>query len=845
MRFPDKTSIITSLKNPKIWQTALAFVIFAIIAIAFFHPDAADGNSLRQHDMMQGAAIGQEIQQYEQETGVKSWWTNSLFGGMPAYQISPSYPSGSLISWITTVYGAGLPAPSNLLFMMMAGFFILMLAMNVRWEIGILGAIAWGLSSYFVIIIGAGHIWKFVTLAYIPPTIAGVILCYQGKLVRGTAVAAIFAAMQLASNHIQMTYYFLFVILAVVTAFLIRDFREKNLRSFLRATAALAAAAILAGAANLPGLYNTYAYSKNSMRGQHSELSRISEAVSAENTTSGLDRDYITQYSYGRSETFSLFIPNIRGGASARPEAGEMVPLSLSGLDAASDLGGMEKQYLCYVSQYFGEPEGTNGPVYVGVIVFALFIMGCIAVRGPLKWALLAVTVLSLLLAMGRNCQWLTDLFIDYVPLYNKFRTVESILVIAEFTIPLLAVLGLQKFFRREVPVKTLAVSFGAVALFCLAALLFPTIYGPMVTPQDEQISKMITSQLIQQGYPAAQASAFSLDNPSIYQAVTALRSGMVRSDALRSLIFLGLAFIPMFFHSRKKTGTALTISAVALFVLIDLYTADKRYVSHDSFCPPQLTASDPFPMSAADRAILADTAMNYRVFDIPRFTQAAPSYHHKAIGGYHAAKLTRYQDIIDSHLINFLYGDPSEADFNVASMLNAKYLVYGPDKYFLNPDAAGNAWFARSLTFVDTPDEEMDALSSINPAADAVADRRFSNVLKAPAAAPAQGDTIFETTYAPDRLTYSYTSSADALAVLSEVYYPDGWKADVDGKPVEIGRVNYILRAVNVPAGKHTLTLRFDPQSVRATESIAYAAIGLIYLLIIAAIAGALAGRD
>jgi len=840
MNLPTLETIKKAFGNPKIWQTLIALVIFAVIAIAFFHPDAAEGNSLRQHDMLQGQAIGHEAEQFEQQTGEKSWWTNSLFGGMPTYQISPTYPSDSLISWITKAYGAGLPAPSNLLFMMMAGFFVLMLAMNVRWELGIAGAIAWAFSSYFIIIIGAGHIWKFVTLAYIPPTIAGVILCYEGKLLRGTACAAIFAAMQLASNHIQMTYYFLFVILAIAAAYLAIALRQKQLKSWYRASGALLVAAILAISANLPSLYNTYAYSKNSMRGQHSELTQPSSGN--DNTTSGLDRDYITQYSYGRSESFSLFIPNIRGGASARPEAGQMKAMSLSDLPEAGQLGNIEQQYLQYVSQYFGEPEGTNGPVYVGVIVFALFVLGCITVRGPLKNALLAITILSVLLAMGRNCQWLTDLFIDYIPLYSRFRTVESILVIAEFAIPLLAVLGLQQYFKDGSPRRrALCISFGTVAFFCLMALLFPTIYGPMITPQDEEISKMISAQLVQQGYPAAQAASFSLDNPAIYQAVITLRSGMVQSDALRSIIFLGLAFIALFAYGTGKLRNTYAIIAVAFLILADLYSVDKRYISHDSFCSKQQSLSEPFPTTAADRAILADTAMNYRVFDIPRFTQASPSYHHKAVGGYHAAKLTRYQDIIDRHLVNFLYGDPSEADFNVANMLNAKYFIYGDDKYILNPEAAGNAWLASSLTFVDSPDKEMAALSSTDPTKEAVADTRFREILTPPVSAPAPGDTIFETSYAPNCLTYSYHSSTPALAVLSEIYYPDGWEAEIDGSPAKIGRVNYILRAVNIPAGNHTLTLKFEPRSVSTTSTMAYVAIALIYLLIVAAVSAAL----
>lgn len=834
------------IKRPQVWGFFLSLAVIAILSIAFFHPDASEGNQLCQHDMQQGAAIGQEVKEYlaENPGAEEPRWTNSLFSGMPTFQISPSYPSDSLFSWITTLYGAGLPSPSNLLFMMMTGMLIMLMAMRVRWYYALIGAVAWGFSSYFIIIIGAGHIWKFVTLAYIPPTIGGIVMAYRGRWLTGSALAALFAMMQIQSNHVQMTYYFLFVILSVIVCYAVDAVRRKKYARFLKATGALAVAAVLAVAANLPSLYNTWKYSKESMRGSHTELT---VAGAEDNKTAGLDRDYITQYSYGRAESFSLLIPNIKGGASARPVQGRMLPTSVMEVEGAQDKAGAlnqaEMQYVTdYVGQYFGEPEGTNGPVYVGAVIFVLFLLGCVIVRGPLKWALLAMTLLSVFLALGRNMQWLTDLFIDYVPMYSRFRTVESILVIAEFTIPVLAILALQRLLTTpkgyDRYFRPVCVCFGITALLCLAGWLAPSLYGPAISEADIQISDMIAAQLQYAGYPREVAAQFSINNPVIAQFVTDVRYSMVSADSLRSLIFVVLTFGILWLCLKGKCRPWQGAVMIGLLVAVDLYSVDKRYLSHDSFCSPELSATDPFPLTDNDRQILADTAMNYRVMDIPRFYAAEPSYHHKMIGGYHAAKLTRYQDLIDRHLGNFARGgEVSQADFNVLNMLNAKYFITADNALMTNPDALGNAWFVDTVEMVDGADAEMEALGRINPATTAVADRRFMEVVDKAAAVKQPGDTIFETSYAPGRLTYSATTANGGLAVFSEVYFPWGWEATVDGEPVDIARVNYVLRAIAVPAGHHKVEMRFNPRSVSATVGVAKGAVVAIYLILGAAL--------
>lgn len=838
------------VSRPQVWGFFVSIAVIALLAVAFFHPDAPAGNQLRQHDMQQGAAIGQEVKAFlEANPGSEEpRWTNSLFSGMPTFQISPSYPSDSLFSWITTLYGAGLPSPSNLLFMMMTGMLIMLLAMKVRWYYALIGAVAWGFSSYFIIIIGAGHIWKFVTLAYIPPTIGGIVMAYRGRWLTGAALAGLFAMMQIQSNHVQMTYYFLSVILAVIICYAIDAVRRRKYARWTKATCALAVAALLAVCANLPSLYNTYEYSKASMRGGHTELTSPDDG---QQKTSGLDRDYITQYSYGRSESLSLLIPNIKGGASARPVQGNMQPTSLLELDgaqeAAAGLNQEELQYVgAYMSQYFGEPEGTNGPVYVGAVIFVLFLLGCFIVRGPLKWALLVMTLLSVFLALGRNMQWLTDLFIDYVPMYSKFRTVESILVIAEFTMPVLAILALQKILTTRKPferyAKAIYISFGATALLCLIGCLFPAVYGPAISDGDIQISNMIGAQLQNAGYPYEIVSMFSIQNPAIAGFVTEMRYSMVTADSWRSLIFVLLTFGALMLCVKGKAKAWQGAVMIGLLIAVDLYTVDKRYLNHDSFCTPELSASNPFPLNDNDRQILADTAMNYRVMDIPRFYAAEPSFHHKMIGGYHAAKLTRYQDLIDRHLSHFTQGaEVSAADFNVLNMLNAKYLITADNQLMINPDALGNAWFVSDVRYTGNADLEMAALDEIDPAVTAVADKQFASILGEKTAPKASGDTIFETSYAPAALTYSARSRNGGVAVFSEVYFPWGWEATIDGKPADIARVNYVLRAMKIPAGEHKIEMRFNPRSVSATVGIARTAVILLYVMLAVALLGLL----
>ncbi|MBQ7855370.1 MAG: YfhO family protein [Muribaculaceae bacterium] len=832
--------IIEKFKHPQVWGSFVALIIMIIISFAYFHPDVVQGRVLQQYDMMQGAAIGQEAKAFEEATGEKALWTNSVFSGMPTFQISPSYSSNSLFDWINSLYGAFLPAPANLLVMMMLGFFILLLAFGLKWWQALIGAIAYGFSSYFIILIGAGHIWKFITLAYIPPTIAGIVLCYRGRYLLGGAIAALFAMMQLSANHVQMTYYFAFVIVGFVVAYLITAIKEKKLKQWGIATGTLAVAAVLALAANSPSLYNTYEYSKETMRGNHSELTAKEDAKSTENKTDGLNRDYITQYSYGGAETFTLLIPDVKGGSSQQ---------ALSEADEAKNCSSEERYYLSQLPQYFGGAEGTSGPVYVGAIICALFLLGCIIVRGPIKWMLITLTILSILLALGRNFMWFTDLFIDYIPMYSKFRTVESILVIAQFTMPLLALLAVKQLFEEKEPWKKYKVaifaSFGVTLFICFLGIISPSIFGSFVGDAETSIKDQY---------------------PQIFIAAEQVRAAMVSSDALRSFMFIALTLGAILLYSKKKIPATLSVAIICVLVLGDLYTVGKRYLNHDSFHNKPLGAEfEQFAKTPIDEQILADTTSHYRVMNIPMFNHPAPSYHHKTIGGYHAAKLTRYQDLINRQLSTvqqYSYMPELRSDsinipddqqalakelrqkYSILDMLNAKYIIGHKGELVKNEHALGNAWWVDNVIYANNADGEMNALDTINTATTAVADVKFKDIIGT-ATPKSAGDTISLTTYAPNRLTYHAKSQKGGVAVFSEIYFPWGWNVTIDDKPVKMARVNYVLRALNVPAGDHKIEMYFDPQSIHTTTTVASVAVILIYLALIAAVLLALKGKS
>ncbi len=795
--------------SDKTLYSLLAVALLALTAFLFFCPDDIEGNVLQQHDIQQGIANGQEGKAFHEATGETTRWTNSLFGGMPNFQIAPSYPAGKAIGWIWNVYTLGLPSPANLLFAMMAGFFIMCLCFRFKWYNALFASIAWGFSSYFIIIIGAGHIWKFVTLAYIPPTIGGIALCYRGKYLPGAALAALFGALQLQSNHPQMSYYFLFVIFAMVVAWLCSAIREHRIRQWGMATACVIAAGILAVGANSASLYNSYEYSKETVRGRATDLTPPPGAE-----TGGMSRSAITAWSYGIDETMSLLIPNVKGGATIKPVAGESSLLSLADTGKADELSlaPEELQFLSQFPQYFGNQPMTNGPVYVGAFVLLLAILALFTVNTPMKWALFAVSILAILLSWGHNFEAFTDFFIDNFPGYNKFRAVASILVIVEFTIPLLAIMAVRKMLETENYLQRFGMVFytvfGLGAIVCFLGWVAPSMFGePYSASEIQQLQ---------------QAGAFS--NPQYYNILNAIREtrlSLVSTDSLRSLAFILLGALVIFLYLKGAVkNRAVFVCMLTAVMLIDLFSVGKRYVNSENFTRPALEDVT-FNKTAADEAILKDTS-NYRVYDVQGLYSARSSYFHKTIGGYHAAKLTRYNDLLDHQI--------SKGNMGVINMLNTKYFLSG-EQYERNPGALGNAWFVDTISYVADADSEMAALDSLDTATAAVADAKFREIL-GNAIPKAQGDTIYETSYAPNALTYSVNSAKGGIAVFSEIYFPWGWTATIDGKETQIGRVNYTLRALRVPAGRHEIRFSFDPKSVRVTNNISIASVSVIYIL-------------
>ena len=803
----------------------IVVALFAVLAFAYFYPADIEGRILYRHDSAAGKGMGQEISEYRQQTGETSRWTNSLFGGMPTYQIAPAYNSGKVLDQVANAYHLWLPDYVWYLFAYFLGFYILLRAFDFRQHLAALGSIVWAFSTYFLIIIAAGHYWKVMALAYLPPMIAGMVLAYKGKYLWAFVVTAIFAALEVQANHVQMTYYFLFPIAFIVIAYLVDAIRDKRLAHFAKATATCAAAALVGVSLNLSNLYHTWEYSKESMRGK----SELVKKNSANQTNSGLDRDYITQWSYGVDETLTLLIPNAKGGAS--------VPMVMS----ETAMEHADNNYLPLyqqIGQYWGEQPGTSGPVYVGAFVMFLFVLGLFIVKGPLKWALLAATILSVLLSWGRNFMPFTDFFIDYVPMYAKFRTVASILVIAEFTIPLLAMLALKQIAeRRELlteKIKFVYVSLALTAGPCLLFLFFPGMFDYVSSSEMHALSQFPADQL----------------QPLLHN-LTEMREAVFTADCRRSLfiIIIGVFVLLLFKAGKLKTAPM----AAILFVLClgDLWIVNKRYLNDDMFVD-KTQRDQPMPKSAAVDQILHDTSLDYRVLNLATntFNENETSYYLKSIGGYHPAKLRRYQELIDAYIspeMQRLYpaiaesqGDMTQVKgdsiFPVLNMLNTKYFILplegGQTVPVQNPYAYGNAWIIDKVTYVDNANAELARVGKIDLRHEAVADKRFKAVLGD--SKKQDGESIVKlTSYAPNRLTYDVSTTKGGVIVFAENYYP-GWTALVDGKEVEIGRVNYVLRAISVTAGRHKVELSFFPKTVNTTEYIAYAAYVVILLAIL-----------
>ena len=806
----------------------VAVVLFAVISFAYFCPAVTEGRILSQHDSVAGIGAGQESKEYMERTGERTRWTNSIFGGMPTYQMSPSYDSTDMLKGIENLYHLYLPTYVWYVFVMLLGFYILLRAFDFKVWMATLGAIIWAFSSYFFIIIAAGHIWKLITLAYIPPTIAGMVWCYRGKCLVGGLVTALFVALQIMSNHVQMTYYFLFVMLFMVIAYGVQAFRENTLAFYLKRTGVLIVAGLLGVCINLSNLYHTYEYSKESMRGK----SELVKENSANQTDSGLERDYITQWSYGIGETFSLLVPNVKGGASVPLAANEKA------MEKANPMYGSIYSQL---GQYWGEQPGTSGPVYVGAFVVFLFILGLFIVKGPMKWALLAATILSILLSWGKNFMGFTDFFIDYVPMYNKFRAVSSILVIAEFTIPLLAMLALKEVISTPTIIKErkkdFLISLGLTGGLALLFAIFPRVFFP------SYVSTMEMNAL--QSIPADQLMPLLAN-------LEEMRMSLFTSDALRSFFIILIGVNLILAYGMGKLKQNVLIGALAVLCLVDMWDVNKRYLYDEQFVEKEVQTQG-FQQTETDKFILEDEALDYRVLNLASntFNENNTAYWHKSVGGYHAAKLRRYQEMIEEHISGEMQGlykavadaggemeKLNPAEFPVLNMLNTRYFIFplqgGQTVPLDNPFALGNAWFVDEVQYVDDANEEIEAIHGFNPLQTAVVDKKFETLVKA---VPSDSTATIElVSYEPNYLKYEVNSDKGGTVVFSEIYYP-GWQSSIDGEEAPHGRANYILRAMNVPAGKHVVEFKFDPDSLHVTETIAFIALGLLALMAIVVI--------
>ena len=819
---------MTALK--KYLPDVLVVIIFAVISFAYFFPADLDGRILYRHDSSAGRGAGQETAEYHERTGKVSRWSNATFSGMPTYQTAPSYQSVSVLNQAVKAYHLWLPENVWYVFAYLLGFYILLRAFDFRQSLAALGSIVWAFSSYFFIIIAAGHIWKVMALAYLPPMIAGIVLAYRGKYLWGFIVTAIFAAFEVDANHVQMTYYYLFIILFMIIAYLVDAIRKKRMAQFVKATAVCAAGALIGILMNISNLYHTWQYAQESMRGK----SELVKKDAANQTSSGLDRDYITQWSYGVDETWTLLVPNAKGGAS--------VPLAAN-TEAMKKADPNFMQIYQQLGQYWGDQPGTSGPVYVGAFVLMLFILGLFIVKGPIKWALLAATILSILLSWGHNFMPFTNFFLDYIPMYSKFRTVASILVIAEFTIPLLAMMALKKIVDEPdlltKKAKFVYISFGLTGGIALLFALMPTLFfSDFISSQELEAFKSI---------PAEYLSPLESNLRSI-------RESIFTADCWRSFWIIVIGTLLLFLYKFKKLKAEYMVGAIAILCLIDMWQVNKRYLNDEMFVEKSVREQAQ-PMTQTDHQILQDKSLDYRVLNLASntFNENETSYYHKSIGGYHAAKLRRYQELIDAYIspemqkmmpaIAKAGGDMTKVNgdslFPVLNMLNAKYFIVplqaNQTVAIENPYVYGNAWFVDKVTYVKNANEELDTLGKLNLRHEAVADARFQSQL---GESKNQDSTsiVKLTAYEPNQLTYDVRSATGGIVVFSEIFYPE-WTATVDGKPVEIGRVDYVLRALNVDKGHHKVVLTFDPKSVKQTETVAYLSYGVLLLVVLFAV--------
>ncbi len=806
----------------------VAVVVFLAITLVYFSP-VLEGKKLKQHDISMFKGMSKEISDFRDKTGEEPLWTNSMFGGMPAWQISVQYKA-NLVRYVDKILMLGLPRPANYVFLYFLGFFILMLVLKNDPWVSVLGAIAFALSSYFFIILGAGHTSKAHAIGYMAPVLAGIILAFRkGKLWQGALLFTIALALEIYAGHLQITYYLLLIVLIYGIYELVKAVSEKQLTYFVKVVGVLIVGAMLAGSTHITSLWATYDYGKDTMRGKP-ELTK-----NLENKSGGLDRDYITHWSYGIGETWSLLIPNVKGGASG--VIGQQKALAKADPAYRNSIAGQ--------NAYWGDQPGTSGPVYVGAFVIFLFVLGLFIVKSKFKWVLLAVTVLSILLAWGKNWMGFTDFFIDYIPGYNKFRAVSMTLVMAELAIPVLAFMALGALIRNrdelKIHPKPIYYSLGITAGVTFLFYLFPTAFFNFL------------SQFEVQQFESMKSSADPVQLATFMTSLEDVRIAIFKADVLRSFIFIVLAGGFVWAFIKGFVNKTILLVALGVLLVVDMVSVDKRYLNNANFERARLV-EEPFKATFANQEILKDTDPDFRVLDLTKstFNDAGCSYFHKSIGGYHGAKLQRYQDLIDAYIqpeiakiVETLQSGATQAKvdemfmrLDVLNMLNTKYIMYNPDAPPLfNKYAYGHAWFAPGYVYVGSADEEIDALGKHNLKDTVVVDKRFADILGEKKFEQDMSAGVTLESYAPNYLKYNYNAGKEQMLIFSEIYYNKGWKAYLNGEEVPYFRVNYVLRAMIVPAGSGTIEFKFEPKVWAVGEKISFGASLLLILLIIAAV--------
>ena len=790
-----------SLSIKRFLPHLLVFIGFVIISLAYFSP-VLKGKEIFQSDIMHYIGMSKQQKDFKAQTGEETYWTNSAFGGMPTYQLGAKYPHNYIKTLDLTI--RFLPRPADYLFLYLIGFYILLLTLKVDFKLAALGALAFGFSTYLIIILGVGHNSKAHAIAYMPLVLSGILLTFQRKYIAGFLLTTVAMGLELVANHYQMTYYLMLLVLVLGIAYLVDAYKQKELPHFFKAVGILLAAVILSIGLNATNILATQEYVKESTRGQ-SELT-INADGSPKEATTGLDKSYITEYSYGKLEALNLFIPRIFGGGSHEDVGTDSEYYQFNLKRGATPL--QAREIVKQTPTYWGIQPIVEAPAYVGAVILFLFVLGLFLVKGRVKWWLVGGTVLSLLLSFGKHFGLLTDFFIDFVPMYNKFRAVSSIQVILELCIPVLGTLGLVELFKvtetNDEKLKALKFSAGITAGLAVLLLVFKSALFDFVGGND--------------GYYAQNYG------PDFIDAIRADRASMFTQDTFRTLIFVLLAATVVFMFLKKKISETLVVVSLAALILVDLIGVDKRYVNNDDF-KSAMQVNKPFQANAADLQILKDTT-HFRVFDVTSGAARA-SYFHNSLNGYHAAKLGRYNEVFDFYI--------SKNNINVLNMLNTKYIIAQDEKgaYFPyeNTDANGNAWFVNRVKTVESANQEILQLDSLDTRHVAVT---TSKTIKNTANVVDSTATIQAITYKPNYIKYKSTNSQNGFAVFSEIYYADGWDAFIDGELVPHERVNYILRGLDIPAGTHSIEFKFEPTVIQKGSTIALASSVVLGVLVL-----------